>query len=129
MSEDRTSIYNAKILDHYRNPRNQGKLANPDLRAVEVNPTCGDQIKLELKVKNNRVSQIKFSGQGCALSMAASSILTEMVSKQRVEKLSELNLPTLINEMEKPHQMREQCISLPLNALLNALAQAETNSG
>ena len=76
MSDD---IYREIILDHYRNPRNKGKIDNPDVVIHDSNPLCGDQIDIYLKVVEGQIKDIKFDGKGCAISQASASMLTEMV--------------------------------------------------
>ena len=76
MSDD---IYREIILDHYRNPRNKGKIDNPDVVIHDSNPLCGDQIDLYLQVVEGQIKDIKFDGKGCAISQASASMLTEMV--------------------------------------------------
>ena len=76
MSDD---IYKEIILDHYRNPRNKGKLTDPDISAQDNNPVCGDRISIDITLKDNVVSDIKFDGEGCAISQSSASILTDML--------------------------------------------------
>ena len=76
MSDD---IYREIILYHYRNPRNKGKIDNPDVVIHDSNPLCGDQIDIYLKVVEGQIKDIKFDGKGCAISQASASMLTEMV--------------------------------------------------
>ncbi|MFB5600883.1 MAG: Fe-S cluster assembly sulfur transfer protein SufU [Nitrososphaeraceae archaeon] len=76
MSDD---IYREIILDHYRNPRNKGKIDDADVVIHDSNPLCGDQIDIYLKVKEGNIEDIKFDGRGCAISQASASMLTEMI--------------------------------------------------
>ncbi|HEU5462333.1 MAG TPA: SUF system NifU family Fe-S cluster assembly protein [Nitrososphaeraceae archaeon] len=76
MSDD---IYREIILDHYRNPRNKGKIDKADVVIHDSNPLCGDQIDIYLKVVQGQIKDIKFDGKGCAISQASASMLTEMV--------------------------------------------------
>ena len=76
MSDD---IYREIILDHYRNPRNKGRLPNADVSIHDSNPLCGDEIDIHLKVEEEKVKEIKFEGRGCAISQASASMLTEMI--------------------------------------------------
>jgi len=71
--------YRETILDHYRNPRNKGRLSNHDVSVQDSNPLCGDEIEIHLKVEANMIKDIKFEGRGCAISQASASQLTEMV--------------------------------------------------
>lgn len=79
MSDD---IYREIILDHYRNPRNKGKITDADVVIHDSNPLCGDQIDIYLKVKDGDIEDIKFDGRGCAISQASASMLTEMILKK-----------------------------------------------
>ena len=71
------SLYQAVILDHYRRPRNHGKLEGGNARIHMNNPTCGDEVVLSLKVDEGRISAVRFSGQGCSISQASASMMTE----------------------------------------------------
>lgn len=81
-----SDIYREVILDHYRHPRNFGKLEKPDIRVKDANPLCGDVIELTLKVQDSRIEDVKFNGQGCAISQAAASMLTEAIKGKTVEE-------------------------------------------
>ena len=65
-----SEIYKDIILDYYRNPRNFGDLQDPDVRAKDSNPLCGDIIEMQLKIKDGKVDDIRFKGKGCAISQA-----------------------------------------------------------
>lgn len=73
-------IYRENVLDHYRNPRNFGKMGHPDAKYQDTNPLCGDEIEISLKIKGGKVAQAMFQGQGCAISQASASILTEKMA-------------------------------------------------
>jgi len=74
------SLYRELLLDHYWNPRNSGTLPHPDASAEEDNPLCGDRIRLDLQFSDGKISDVKFSGSGCAISQAATSMLTEKLT-------------------------------------------------
>ena len=74
-----SDIYRETILDHYKNPRNKGRLSNHDVSVQDSNPVCGAEIEIHLKVEANIIKDIKFEGRGCAISQASASQLTEMV--------------------------------------------------
>lgn len=76
------SLYQDLIMDHYRNPRNQGRLAKATHQSEARNPTCGDILQMDIIVKNAMISDVKFSGSGCAISQASASLLTEHVKKK-----------------------------------------------
>ncbi|MDQ3869105.1 MAG: SUF system NifU family Fe-S cluster assembly protein [Thermoproteota archaeon] len=87
MSDD---IYREIILDHYRNPRNKGKLEHADVSTHDSNPLCGDEIDIHLKVEQGKIKDIKFEGRGCAISQASASMLTEMVMDKPLTTVKDL---------------------------------------
>ena len=87
MSDD---IYREIILDHYRNPRNKGKLPQADVSTHDSNPLCGDEIDIHLKVEQGKIKDIKFEGRGCAISQASASMLTEMVLDKPLTAVKDL---------------------------------------
>ncbi|HZE78626.1 MAG TPA: SUF system NifU family Fe-S cluster assembly protein [Nitrososphaeraceae archaeon] len=87
MSDD---IYREIILDHYRNPRNKGKLTDADVSIHDSNPLCGDEIDIHLKVEEGKIKNIKFEGRGCAISQASASMLTEMVIEKPLSTVREI---------------------------------------
>lgn len=87
MSDD---IYREIILDHYRNPRNKGKLPQADVGPHDSNPLCGDEIDIHLKVEQGKIKDIKFEGRGCAISQASASMLTEMVMDKPLTAVKDL---------------------------------------
>ncbi len=87
MSDD---IYREIILDHYRNPRNKGKLPEADVSTHDSNPLCGDEIDIHLKVQEGKIKDIKFEGRGCAISQASASMLTEMVLDKPLNAVKDL---------------------------------------
>ena len=76
---DLDELYEAIILDHYRNPRNSGPVDDPDIDLEVNNPFCGDEFHIQLKVDGNSVSQVGINGRGCAISQASASLLAELV--------------------------------------------------
>ncbi|MFB6290876.1 MAG: Fe-S cluster assembly sulfur transfer protein SufU [Candidatus Bipolaricaulia bacterium] len=120
--KDKPSIYNQSVLKHYQNPHNEGKLQDPDCSETEENPNCGDRITLQLKLRGDEISDVKFHGQGCVLSVGAASILTQMIRGLTIDEATELTLEDLIDNMGNPGKMREECVALPLDALKRALS-------
>jgi nitrogen fixation NifU-like protein len=84
-----SSLYQDLILEHYKHPRNKGALVDADLRAHLNNPTCGDEIWLMLKLDGERISDVGFVGEGCSISQAATSMMTQLV-KGRTRAEAEL---------------------------------------
>lgn len=83
-------FYRELIVDYYRNPRNQGVIADADISHEEHNPVCGDQIRIDLKLDGDRVADVKFSGHGCAISQASVSMLTEMIKGKTLADVKQI---------------------------------------
>ncbi|HZD83520.1 MAG TPA: SUF system NifU family Fe-S cluster assembly protein [Nitrososphaeraceae archaeon] len=96
MSDD---IYREIILDHYRNPRNKGKLSNADVSIHDSNPLCGDEIDIHLKVEKDKIKEIKFEGRGCAISQASASMLTEMVMDKPLTVVKDLTTKDVLENI------------------------------
>lgn len=87
---DLRELYQEVILDHGKNPRNIGELPDADHVADGHNPLCGDRLHLTVKVENGVITDVKFTGSGCAISMASASVLTEVVLGKTIEDVHEL---------------------------------------
>ena len=96
MSDD---IYLEIILDHYRNPRNKGKLSNADVSIHDSNPLCGDEIDIHLKIEEEKVKDIKFEGRGCAISQASASMLTEMIMDKPLTTVKDLTKEDILENI------------------------------
>jgi nitrogen fixation NifU-like protein len=78
-SAEIAALYQEMILDHYRRPRNKGKLENPDATAEMRNPLCGDEIDLQVNFAGDTLGELRFSGRGCSISLASASMMTQIV--------------------------------------------------
>ncbi len=115
MSSD---IYKDIILDYYRNPRNFGELQNPDVRAKDSNPLCGDIIEMQLKINDRKVDDIRFQGKGCAISQASASMLTEVVKGKSLDEVKALGKPDVLELLGiDPGPTRIKCALLGLKVL------------
>src|SRR5579862_5803125 len=83
-------LYREFILDHYRNPRNSGTLDAPDASAEDVNPLCGDKIRIDLRLRDGIVEDVKFQGRGCAISQASASLLTEAIKGRPIAEVGRI---------------------------------------
>jgi len=120
------SIYREEILDHYKHPRNFGALAGATARAEEDNIPCGDHISVALKTSETTMEDIAFEGNGCALSIAAASMLTEKVKCRpltEVENFKESDILEWVGG--KISSGRLQCVLLGWKTLKKALANAQ----
>jgi len=114
--------YEEVILDHWRHPRNKGRLPKPDASAVEANPLCGDVVRIELAVREGRVEDVRFEGEGCAISLASASVLTELVKGKPVAEAAGMADEELLSALGGVVRTRLSCALLPLRALRKALA-------
>lgn len=115
MSSD---IYKDIILDYYRNPKNFGDLQNPDVRAKDSNPLCGDIIEMQLKITDGKVEDVKFKGQGCAISQASASMLTEVVKGKSLDEVKALDKTDVLELIGiDPGPTRIKCALLGLKVL------------
>ena len=111
-------LYREVILDHNRNPRNKGTLDPADYSYEDVNPLCGDEVRIDLRVADDRVTEIRFSGRGCAISQASASILTEMVEGRPLDEVKALTKDDLLDELGIPlSPARLKCALLGLKVL------------
>jgi nitrogen fixation NifU-like protein len=116
------AIYSNTLLDHFRHPRNYGSLDAPDISNEQFNPLCGDRIRIELRLNESIVNEARFKGDGCAISTAAASLLTEMILGKDIEELTSMSDVQLISALESDIQpARLQCALLPLQALREGL--------
>jgi nitrogen fixation NifU-like protein len=84
-------FYREYILDHYKNPRNYGRLEHPDISHEEDNPLCGDVVGMDFRVSNGKIEDIRFHGRGCAISQASASLLTERLKGMELEDAKRIN--------------------------------------
>jgi len=123
-------LYSDTLLDHFRNPRNYGRLSSPDTAYEEFNPLCGDRVRIELMISDNRVAAARFVGDGCAISIAAASLLTELVQGVEIAPGAMISDEELIASLKsgiKPSRMK--CALLPLEALRSCVKLYFQSSG
>ena len=123
--------YQAQILDHYKHPHNRGVLEPATHRAREANPLCGDEIALTLRVDGtNRIEDVRFDGEGCAISMASASLLTDALKGKSLEEAAAMDRAAVLQGLGVPlSAVREQCALLPLRALQAALGRGAAAQG
>jgi len=111
--------YGDTIQEHFRHPRNYGSLDAPDVRHEDVNPFCGDRVRIELSIgPDERVLEARFQGDLCVIAKAASSLLTEMIGGLTLESIGGLPEQQLLEALHAEIQpARRKCATLPLEVL------------
>jgi len=120
-------LYREVILDHYKNPRGHGLLEDADAQAEGQNPLCGDEVSIYVAFgeDGDTIDEVKFSGRGCAISQAATSMLTEMVKGRSAAEVASLPRDELLEEIGIPlTPVRLKCALLGLSTLKLALHKA-----
>ena len=121
-------MYREVILDHYKNPRGHGTLEDADVSAEGQNPLCGDEVSIYVQFAEDgdTVEEVKFSGRGCAISQASTSMLMEMVKGKTAEEIAQLPKEELLEEVGIPlTPIRLKCALLGLGVLKVALHRAK----
>jgi nitrogen fixation protein NifU and related proteins len=93
------ALYRDYILEHYKNPRNYGELDPHDLEFHDHNPLCGDELGVHVVVRDGRIADLRFHGQGCAISQAAASITSQELIGMRVDEVAELDAEWVIDQL------------------------------
>ena len=116
-------IYHEMIIDYSRNPINYGKIEDHDVTFHDSNPLCGDSIDIDMNFDDNKVSDIKFHGKGCAICMACSSVLTEIVKGKEIDEVRNISKHDVLSELGLEHlqAVRIKCALLSLKVLKSAL--------
>jgi nitrogen fixation NifU-like protein len=118
------------LLDHYQHPRNRGPLEEADVTMPGGNPGCGDIVTIYLKVdaSGERVEQVTFEGEGCTISQAAASILTEMVDGKALSAIDEMDFNDMIDYLGREVvNTRPRCATLALGTLKAAITKYRTD--
>ena len=121
-------MYREVILDHYKNPRGHGALEDADAHAEGQNPLCGDEVSVTVRfaADGETIEEVKFSGRGCAISQAATSMLTELVKGKKAAEVAALPKEALLDEIGIPlSPVRLKCAILGLGTLKVALHKAK----
>src|SRR5690606_4230587 len=105
------TLYRQVIMDHYKNPRNRGTLAGDDHLTIDMNnPTCGDRIHLQMRVKDGIVEDAKFEGEGCSISMSSASMMTQVIKGKSVQDA--LKISKIFSDMIQGKEIDEESMDL-----------------
>ncbi|MHC4712471.1 MAG: Fe-S cluster assembly scaffold protein NifU [Planctomycetota bacterium] len=114
--------YSEKVLEHFANPRNVGILEDPDGLGEVGNPVCGDVMKITIKVKDNRIEDIKFQTLGCGAAIATSSMITELAKDKTLEEAAKISRDDVASELDGLPPAKMHCSNLAADALRAAIA-------
>ena len=114
-------IYSDKVMDHFTNPRNVGEISNPDGVGEEGNPVCGDMMTFYIKVKENRLEDVKFKTFGCGAAIAVSSMVSEMAKGKTIDEARNITPELVAKELEGLPKNKFHCSNLGAQALNKAI--------
>lgn len=122
-------IYSEKVMDHFTNPRNVGEIKDADGIGEEGNPVCGDMMTFYIKVKDNRLEDVKFQTFGCGAAIAVSSIVSEMAKGKTLEEALTITPSLVAKELEGLPKNKFHCSNLGAQALRKAIRDYANKKG
>lgn len=114
-------IYSKKVMEHFYRPRNAGEMKNPDAVGEVGNPVCGDVMRLSIKVKEGRITDIKFQTMGCAAAIATSSMVTELAKGKTLEEARKITRQDVADALSGLPPIKMHCSNLAADALRAAI--------
>ncbi len=113
--------YSKKVIEHFNNPRNMGEIKDPDGVGKVGNPICGDVMKVFIKVKDNKIADIKFKTLGCAAAIASSSMLTELAKGKTIKEALKITRMDIVKALGGLPEPKIHCSVLAQDALREAI--------
>ncbi len=114
-------VYSEIVMDHFKNPRNQGKIENADGIGKVGNPVCGDMLYFYIKVKENIIEDLKWETYGCAAAISVSSMVSEMAKGKKIEEALEINNQKILKKLGDLPPVKVHCSLLGVEALQEAI--------
>ncbi len=114
-------VYSEKVMEHFMNPRNVGEIENPDGIGEVGNPICGDMMSFYIKVKDNRLVDVKFKTFGCGAAIAVSSMVSEMAKGKTLEEAMKITPRAVADKLEGLPKQKFHCSNLGAQALNKAI--------
>jgi nitrogen fixation NifU-like protein len=114
-------MYSDKVMDHFSNPRNVGEIEGADGEGTVGNPTCGDVMKLTVKIEENRIADVKFKTFGCGAAVATSSMVTEMVKGKTIDEALAVSNKAVADALDGLPPQKMHCSNLAADALHKAI--------
>jgi len=119
------NMYSDKVMQHFTNPKNVGEMENPDGEGEVGNPVCGDLMKIQIKVKDNKIADIKFKTFGCGAAIATSSVITEIAKGKTLEAAKNISKDEVAASLDGLPPMKMHCSNLAADALREAIKNYE----
>lgn len=126
--QDAKKIYSEKVIERWLNPRNLGKIRNPD-GSAKIKGPCGDTMQISFKVKDRRLSKIRFKTDGCASSIAAGSMAAELAQGKEIEEAAEISQQMILNALDGLPDESVHCALLASNTLKEAVKDYLNSKG
>jgi len=120
--------YTKKVMDHALHPKHVGKIKNPDGKATEGNISCGDELTLYIKVKNNKIKDIKFSSFGCSAALASSDALCELAIGKTIKEAEKITAKDITKYLGGLPKIKFHCSVLGMKALKKAIENYKKKS-
>lgn len=114
-------MYSEKVMEHFRNPRNMGEIKDADGVGTVGNPVCGDMMTIYIKVKDNRIEDIKFKTFGCGAAIATSSMITELAKGKALKEALKITRKNVADALEGLPPVKMHCSNLAADALKAAI--------
>jgi nitrogen fixation protein NifU and related proteins len=115
---DWDELYRENILDHYKHPRNRGTLEHPDISYEDANPLCGDKLRMDFRIEDGKIAAVRFSGQGCSISQASASMLSEKLEGMSLEDAKKISREDVLEMLGiELGPVRLKCALLALKTL------------
>jgi len=105
-------LYTEIIIDEAKYPQNKGTIENPDISQHDANPMCGDSITLQMTVKDNSIDDIKWSGKGCTICTACTSVLTQLIKGKEIDHAKNIRKETILSELGLEHLIQQSPIRI-----------------
>jgi nitrogen fixation NifU-like protein len=116
------TAFRAVVLEHFRHPRNRGPIERPTASVEGANPLCGDRIRVQLRIHDDRIAEAGFTADACAICIASASMLTDRVRGMTLDDARAIDAGWLHGALEgEPPAARRRCVTLPLDTLHQAL--------
>jgi len=122
-------MYSDKVLDHFKNPRNVGEIENPDGEGSVGNPVCGDMMTIYLKIKDDRIEDIKFKTFGCGAAIATTSMTTELAKGKTLDEALEITRDKVAEALDGLPPVKMHCSNLATDALHDAIKDYQKKKG